>query len=130
MARVTNWHLGREADYPYEASRPKRQWAIVFDLNKCIACQTCSLACKTTWTSGKGQEYMFWNNVETKPYGSYPLAWDVRVLEALGPQEWKAGTPYAGKTIFEAASPEECTSTRPTRTGCTRTPARTTAPAP
>ncbi len=108
MARVVNWQLNRDMEYPYEAPRPKRQWAIVFDLNKCIACQTCSLACKVTWTSAKGQEYMFWNNVETKPYGSYPLAWDVRVLEKLGRQEWdKHGKQYEGKTIFEAAEPEE-----------------------
>ncbi len=107
MAKVNNWHLGREMDYPYDEHRPKRQWAIVFDLNKCIGCQTCSLACKTTWTSGKGQEYMFWNNVETKPWGSYPLAWDVRVLEKLGQQEWVKNKPYDGKTIFEAAAPEE-----------------------
>jgi nitrate reductase beta subunit len=106
MSKVKNWHLGREMEYPYEESRPTKQWAIVFDLNKCIACQTCSLACKTTWTSGKGQEYMFWNNVETKPYGAYPLAWDVRVLEKLGQQSW-AGGKYAGKTIFEAAEPSE-----------------------
>ena len=106
MSKVKNWHLGREMEYPYEESRPKKQWAIVFDLNKCIACQTCSLACKTTWTSGKGQEYMFWNNVETKPFGSYPLAWDVRVLEKLGPQSW-AGDKYIGQTIFEAAEPSE-----------------------
>lgn len=108
MSKVKNWHLGREMEYPYDESRPKRQWAIVFDLNKCIACQTCSLACKTTWTSGHGQEYMFWNNVETKPFGSYPLAWDVRVLEQLGQQQWdKHGSPYPGKTIFEAAEPTE-----------------------
>jgi nitrate reductase beta subunit len=107
MAKVKNWHLNREMAYPYEENRPKRQWGIVFDLNKCIACQTCSIACKTTWTSGKGQEYMFWNNVETKPYGSYPLAWDVRVLEKLGQQEWKRNEPYHGKTIFEAAEANE-----------------------
>ncbi|GIW23084.1 MAG: hypothetical protein KatS3mg068_2091 [Candidatus Sericytochromatia bacterium] len=89
MVKVKNWQLGRFMEYKYEENRPKKQWAIVFDLNKCIACQTCSLACKTTWTSGPGQEYMFWNNVETKPYGSYPLAWDVRVLEKLGYQEWE-----------------------------------------
>lgn len=107
MAKVKNWHLNREMEYPYEENRPKRQWAIVFDLNKCIACQTCSLACKTTWTSGKGQEYMFWNNVETKPYGSYPLAWDVRVLEKLGHQQWAKHEPYRGKTIFEATESNE-----------------------
>jgi nitrate reductase beta subunit len=107
MAKVKNWQIQREMEYPYAEHRPKRQWSIVFDLNKCIACQTCSIACKTTWTSGKGQEYMFWNNVETKPYGSYPLAWDVRVLEKLGQQTWKSKEPYYGKTIFEAAGDNE-----------------------
>ncbi len=109
MAKVKNWHLGRDMEYPYEENRPKRQWSIVFDLNKCIGCQTCSLACKTTWTSGKGQESMFWNNVETKPWGSYPLAWDVKVLEKLGQQAWKKHEPYRGSTIFEAADPSETT---------------------
>lgn len=102
MPNVFNWQLGREMSYPYEESRPKRQAASVFDTNKCIACQTCTLACKTSWTSGKGQEYMLFNNVETKPWGSYPLAWDVKVLDMLGPQTWDGDT-YSGKTIFEAA---------------------------
>ncbi len=101
MAKVYNWQIGREMEYPYEESRPEKQWAGVFDTNKCIGCQTCSLACKTTWTTGRGQEYMFWNNVETKPYGFYPLGWDVRLLEMLGTQEWSNGV-YKGKTIFEA----------------------------
>lgn len=107
MAKVFNWQINRDMEYFYDENRPKKQWAIVFDLNKCIACQTCSLACKTTWTSGRGQEYMFWNNVETKPYGSYPLAWDLRILEKLGQQAWKKNEPYYGKTIFEAVPPDE-----------------------
>ena len=106
MARVYNWQIGREMSYWYPESRPKRQFAAVFDTNKCIACQTCTLACKTTWTSGKGQEYMLWNNVETKPYGFYPLAWDVNLLEKLGAQNWD-GERYAGRTIFEAAQAGE-----------------------
>jgi nitrate reductase beta subunit len=92
--------------YWYPESRPKRQFAAVFDTNKCIACQTCTLACKTTWTSGKGQEYMLWNNVETKPYGFYPMAWDVKLLNDLGAQTWQSGA-YPGRTIFEAARPGE-----------------------
>ena len=56
MALVRNWQLGRTMSYWYPESRPRRQFAAVFDVNKCIACQTCTLACKTTWTSGKGQE--------------------------------------------------------------------------
>lgn len=99
--KVYNWQLKREMDYKYPESRPDKQVAWVFDTNKCIACQTCTLACKNAWTSGKGQEYMFWNNVETKPWGFYPLGYDVRVLEMLGAQAWK-GDKYIGKTIFEA----------------------------
>ena len=99
MAKVWNWQLGREMEYPFEEVRPQRQVAWVFDTNKCIACQTCSIACKMTWTSGRGQEYMFWNNVETKPYGGYPTAWDLAVLEKIGPGTWREGV-YEGKTIF------------------------------
>jgi nitrate reductase beta subunit len=50
---------------------------------------------------------MFWNNVETKPWGSYPLGWDVRVLEKLGKQEWSKNGEYQGKTLIEAAPPTE-----------------------
>jgi nitrate reductase beta subunit len=100
--KVRNWQINREMPYPYEGARPEKQFAAVFDTNKCIACQTCTMACKQTWTTGRGQEYMFWNNVESKPYGFYPLAWDVKILDALGPQTWD-GKKYGGKTIFEAA---------------------------
>jgi len=106
MAKVYNWQIGREMDYPYEGVRPKKQFAMVMDLNKCIACQTCTVACKTTWTPGRGQEYMFWNNVETKPYGYYPLGWDVKLLEKFGVQEMDDKV-YRGKTLFEAAPPGE-----------------------
>ncbi|HET6304148.1 MAG TPA: 4Fe-4S dicluster domain-containing protein [Myxococcota bacterium] len=102
MARVYNWQIGREMEYPYEGARPRRQFAAIFDTNKCIACQSCTLACKGAWTSSRGQEYMFWNNVETKPYGYFPLGWDVRILEQLGVRE-ADGPVYQGKTLFESA---------------------------
>ena len=102
MAKVYNWQLGREMDYPYEARRPQKQFAMIFDTNKCISCQTCTVACKTTWTAGRGQEYMFWNNVESKPYGYYPLGWDVNILDQLGVQTMD-GPVYQGKTLFDAA---------------------------
>ncbi len=102
MAKVYNWQLGREMDYPYESKRPEKQFAMIFDTNKCISCQTCTVACKTTWTAGRGQEYMFWNNVETKPYGYYPLGWDVNILDKLGVQTMD-GPVYQGKTLFDAA---------------------------
>ena len=100
MARVQNWHLKREMQYKHEGARPQRQVGFVFDINRCIGCQTCTMSCRATWTFSKGQEYMWWNNVETKPYGGYPQHWDPKTLRALGPQEWSAGE-YKGQTIFE-----------------------------
>jgi nitrate reductase beta subunit len=49
---------------------------------------------------------MLWNNVESKPYGSYPLAWDMKILGQLGPQTWE-GSAYRGRTVFEAAEAGE-----------------------
>ncbi|MBF0096980.1 MAG: dehydrogenase [Magnetococcales bacterium] len=102
MPKVMNWQIGREMDYPYEGKRPDTQFAMIIDTNKCISCQTCTVACKTTWTSSRGQEYMFWNNVETKPYGFYPLGWDVNILSRHGVQDI-SGPVYQGKTLFESA---------------------------
>ncbi|HYG58184.1 MAG TPA: dehydrogenase, partial [Symbiobacteriaceae bacterium] len=102
MEQVFNWQLGRKMDYFYPEARPKKQFTMIIDPNKCIACQTCTVNCKQSWTWGKGQEYMLWNNVETKPYGFWPTGWDVRVLEKLGTGGWENGV-YQGKTIFEAA---------------------------
>ena len=52
------------------------QISMVFHLDKCIGCHTCSIACKNVWTDRKGAEYMWWNNVETKPGTGYPTAWE------------------------------------------------------
>lgn len=117
MPTVYNWQLGRRMSYPHEERHPQWQFAFVFNTNRCIACQTCTMACKSTWTFSKGQEYMWWNNVETKPFGGYPLHWDAKLLAMLeaanpGGQVWDveksepAHRPYGtynGKTIFEAA---------------------------
>ncbi|MFQ5753126.1 MAG: 4Fe-4S dicluster domain-containing protein, partial [bacterium] len=59
----------------------------------------------------KGQEHMWWANVETKPYGGYPQFWDMKILKLLeeanpGKQNWSKsnGThQFDGQTIFEAA---------------------------
>ncbi len=53
-----------------------RQLAMVMDLNKCIGCQTCTVSCKTQWTNRDGREYMYWNNVETRPGTGYPKNWE------------------------------------------------------
>ncbi|OQW90656.1 MAG: dehydrogenase [Beggiatoa sp. IS2] len=104
MPARKNWQLGREIDYPYQAPPPKKQVAYIFDINKCIECQTCTIACKTCWTSGKGQEAVFWNNVETKPYGGYPIGWDLKLLESREPAQWQSSV-LKTKTIFEDHGP-------------------------
>lgn len=54
----------------------RSQISMVFHLDKCIGCHTCSIACKNIWTDRKGAEYMWWNNVETKPGTGYPGKWE------------------------------------------------------
>lgn len=54
----------------------RSQISMVFHLDKCIGCHTCSIACKNIWTDRKGAEYMWWNNVETKPGTGYPSRWE------------------------------------------------------
>lgn len=54
----------------------RAQISMVFHLDKCIGCHTCSIACKNIWTDRKGAEYMWWNNVETKPGTGYPTKWE------------------------------------------------------
>jgi len=118
MNSVYNWQLGRAMNYPYPQAAPREQFAFVININRCIGCQTCTMACKSTWTFSKGQEHMWWTNVETKPYGGYPQHWDVKILDLLaqanpdgtdwrGRPEGNRRQPYgqlSGKTIFE--SPE------------------------
>jgi len=54
----------------------RAQVSMVFHLDKCIGCHTCSIACKNIWTDRPGTEYMWWNNVETKPGTGYPIFWE------------------------------------------------------
>ncbi|WAA09331.1 nitrate reductase subunit beta [Fervidibacillus albus] len=54
----------------------KAQVGMVMNLDKCIGCHTCSVTCKNTWTNRPGAEYMYWNNVETKPGIGYPKQWE------------------------------------------------------
>ena len=120
MPDVYNWHLGRKMSYVFDETHPQKQFVAIFNINRCIGCQTCTGACKATWTFSKGQEYMWWNNVETKPYGGYPQHWDIKILQQLDEAHQAANktagwdtsqtseqAPYGvynGMTITEAAA--------------------------
>ncbi len=54
----------------------KRQLATVIDLNKCLGCQTCAVACKSLWTTRPGTEHMRFANVTTFPGQGYPRGWE------------------------------------------------------
>jgi nitrate reductase beta subunit len=61
-------------------------------MDKCIGCHTCSIACKNVWTDRKGAEYMWWNNVETKPGTGYPTKWEDQEI-------YKGGWEKNGETV-------------------------------
>ncbi|MBK9215991.1 MAG: nitrate reductase subunit beta [Chloracidobacterium sp.] len=69
------------------------QISMVFHLDKCIGCHTCSIACKNVWTDRKGAEYMWWNNVETKPGTGYPTAWEDQGKYKGGWEQKNGGKP-------------------------------------
>ncbi len=54
----------------------RAQVSMVFHLDKCIGCHACCIACKNLWTDRRGAEYMWWNNVETKPGTGYPTLYE------------------------------------------------------
>ncbi|MFI4939710.1 MAG: 4Fe-4S dicluster domain-containing protein [Burkholderiales bacterium] len=73
-----------------ELRHAKRQLVTVLDLNKCIGCQTCTVACKNLWTKRPGTEHMRWANVSTYPGRGYP-----RDYEKKG-GGYKKGEPQSG----------------------------------
>ncbi|HRO73735.1 MAG TPA: nitrate reductase subunit beta, partial [Saprospiraceae bacterium] len=70
----------------------RAQISMVFHLDKCIGCHTCSVACKNVWTDRRGAEYMWWNNVETKPGTGYPTKWEDQ-------ETYKGGWEKNGDTV-------------------------------
>ena len=62
---------------------------MVMNLDKCPGCHTCSVTCKNTWTNRKGTEYMYFNNVETRPGVGYPRGWEDQ-------DKWRGGWELKG----------------------------------
>lgn len=57
---------------------------MVLNLDKCLGCHTCSIPCKNVWTNRKGAEYMWFNNVESKPGIGYPRKWENQQIHKGG----------------------------------------------
>ncbi|MFJ4793519.1 nitrate reductase subunit beta [Kitasatospora purpeofusca] len=64
--------------------RVMAQLAMVMNLDKCIGCHTCSVTCKQTWTNRRGTEYVWFNNVETRPGLGYPRRYEDQ-------EKWRGG---------------------------------------
>ncbi|HLU58623.1 MAG TPA: nitrate reductase subunit beta [Pseudonocardia sp.] len=60
------------------------QLGMVMNLDKCIGCHTCSVTCKQAWTNRSGVEYVWFNNVETRPGQGYPRRF-------ADQERWKGG---------------------------------------
>ncbi len=56
--------------------RVMAQMSMVMNLDKCIGCHTCSVTCKQVWTNRDGMEYVWFNNVETRPGLGYPRQYE------------------------------------------------------
>ena len=56
--------------------KPMAQLAMVMNLDKCIGCHACSVACKQAWTNRTGAEHVWFNNVETRPGQGYPRRYE------------------------------------------------------
>jgi nitrate reductase beta subunit len=69
----------------------RAQIATLFHLDKCLGCHTCSVACKNVWTDRRGAEYMWWNNVETKPGTGFPTRWEDQESYAGGWERHNGG---------------------------------------
>ncbi|MEO3849016.1 nitrate reductase subunit beta [Streptomyces sp. B8F3] len=64
--------------------RVMAQLAMVMNLDKCIGCHTCSVTCKQAWTNRSGVEYVWFNNVETRPGQGYPRRYEDQ-------ERWRGG---------------------------------------
>ena len=56
-------------------------WGMVVDLNKCLGCQSCTVACKMLWSDRDGADHMWFTMVETRPGSGYPKNWEDKSIK-------------------------------------------------
>jgi nitrate reductase beta subunit len=87
------------------------QMGMVMNLDKCIGCHTCSVTCKQAWTNRAGVEYVWFNNVETRPGQGYPRTYQDQ-------EKWKGGwvrTKRGKLKLRSVAAGTGCPRSSPTR---------------
>ena len=96
--------------------RVMAQMGMVMNLDKCIGCHTCSVTCKQAWTNRAGVEYVWFNNVETRPGQGYPAP--LRGPGHAGSGGWTLNR--RGRLTLKAGGRvRSCSASSPTR--CSRT---------
>jgi Fe-S-cluster-containing dehydrogenase component len=89
----------------------RQQYGVLIDLNKCLGCHTCQVVCKTTWSDGPGQESMYWDHVNTKPFGEatkdHPNLYG-DVPTGIYPQLWQFYLPQMCNHCSEPACLQAC----------------------
>jgi DMSO reductase family type II enzyme iron-sulfur subunit len=93
---------------------------MVFDLNKCIGCQTCSVACKVLWTNEDERRDMWWCSVNTKPGKGTPRSWEemgggydssgkLRLGPLPTPQEFGESGEYDWEAVYRSGTEKHLT---------------------
>ena len=97
---------------------PERQLAWVVDLNRCIGCQTCSVACKVLWTQDGDTDHMWWCTVNTQPGrgtprdyeqmgGGYDAAGQLLRGHLPTAEEWGGAWDFNWKDIYTSGRGQE-----------------------
>src|SRR6188508_168570 len=86
--------------------RVMAQMAMVMNLDKCIGCHTCSVTCKQAWTNRSGVEYVWFNNVESRPGQGYPRTYQDQ-------DRWQGGWTRTRTGLLNAPAGDDTPVARP-----------------
>ena len=90
----------------------RAQMGMVSEPRSSIGCHTCSVTWKNVWTSWRGMEYVWFNNVETKLVVAFRRL--RRPVEMEGRLE--TGPPWPAHKLRAGAASTSCSTSSPTRT--------------
>ncbi|HIQ55918.1 MAG TPA: 4Fe-4S dicluster domain-containing protein [Pyrodictium sp.] len=82
---------------------PRKGWVMVIDLNKCIGCQACTVACKVFWNFKRpGTYHIWWRIVETRPGKGYPKEWLEKKLkgEPITEKDYEVKVHFSYEKLF------------------------------